>query len=1181
MSAIREFKWQTMRLHGRHLIEASAGTGKTHNLVRLFLRLILEGRCQIQEILLSTFTEAAAAELRTRIEQRLRDAVAWLEGSALLAASDDLDEWMATRPHSEAAQLRYRLRLALADLDRAQVMTIHAYCQRVLRELPFAASGSLRAPELVDAEALRREVFLDEWRRCFLRSGASPLRLAAVTAHSPEAWLGALREVEAQGEPRLLGAALPDVAAIERELHEWDTGAGQPALAELRRRWPEFELRDDRRASAALRRIIDAAVPSRAILATEAEDFNEAKLESAQRKARKTSVLSLASVRRLLDLKQRISTLLPLLRRQFLVEVQAQVAAETRRRCATREQITYDGLIDGVLQALKGSEGLPLARRLGQRHRALLIDECQDTDARQYRIFERIHAAQEQGLWVLIGDPKQSIYGFRGADIEAYLKARQQSNLHHLPRSFRAVPRLLEAVNAFYAASADGGFAHPDIRYQFLQSGRQVSAAALQAAGAAPLVLRCFEAERDGVGPPAETAAEAAAQIIRHWLDDPTQRIDERRLAPGDVAVLVWTHQQVELMRRALQRQGIACAAGQRAQIYASRWVQSVLLWLAAAAEPMHRGRLRAALAAEAMGYGARDLARWASGESELPAFADATEWARSIERLGPLAWVENLLQQRAAWLLAQGEGERAMTDLRHLGELLQDSGHRDAASLLSWLQAAIAAHRNAADERRELRLDSEAQRVQLMTVHASKGLEFERVLLPYAWRARGAQEALVLTYQREAQRVSEWIEGAAASAQEAVAQERAREDLRLLYVALTRARQRVEVFHHPDPQVRRTAGSSAGSSGQSPLARLLDSMGAELARASAEDLTARFAAAPQIQIQRGWHPDPAAAAAQPLSADTPVATAASALTLPPLPPRREPEQALSFTSLVRDEPDALPALAGAPAADESASNGEVDPTDDADPELQALAEWRGTEFGNVVHRVLDQREAGPLWPAQLPLLIDSLRREGFPIDRGDGRARLILLRLPALMHSLDRAWHSEIAAGLSLACLPGADRAGELAFEFAWEQVDTRALVESLREHGLSALWPAWRADEVLHGRLRGAIDLVFRWQGRYHVLDYKTNQLGLRRADYDSSALSAAMDARHYRLQALLYSVALHRHLRLCLRDYDPARDLGDSWYLFLRALGLAPGLGVWRGSWPIALIETWDRLFDGGRA
>ena len=540
------------------------------------------------------------------------------------------------------------------------------------------------------------------------------------------------------------------------------------------------------------------------------------------------------------------------------------------------------------------------------------------------------------------------------------------------------------------------------------------------------------------------------------------------------------------------------------------------------------------------------------------------------------LAVVGALIERAAPMLLATDEGERTLTDLRHLGELLQAQSEQlhGPQQLLAWMtrqREGTSASGEAADEQ-QLRIESDAHRVRLMTLHASKGLEFSLVFLPLMWdHTRNGQDTIaVLDEPLAARRVIGF--GAAAKAR--YDEDGQDERFRVLYVALTRAIHACHVYVLPPD---RPANATIKKDGQ-PVAPKRDPERAPL-DASIERLQAaslnRLDKAPQL----GWLQDEWPWRAARLEMDVKTAESYVALALPPAHPD---ERVYSFSTLTRSAHAGT--LEDAAASDESPMVDTVDALGAvlADiepaaphPELQALALIRGADIGNALHAMFENRVIGEPMARQLDLIERSLREFGVPLDE---RERPALIRRIArrLQANLD----APLLPGLSLGAIAPEHQLAEMAFHYVLNDASITALRAACARHGEPDLVPFTTLNH-LRGRMTGKIDLILEHGGRFHVLDYKSNWLGEHLDGYMPDALGAAMDAHHYRFQALLYTVAVDRMLRQRLPEYRREQHLGEALYVFIRAVGLAPQAGVWRHRFSNALIEAVDAALAGADA
>ena len=1193
-------EWQRMPLHGRILIEASAGTGKTWNIAVIYLRLLLERDLRVEQILVTTFTDAAAQELRERLRRRLIEAERWLLGTASTNAEStdehSLESYLASLCVDDDSQRRAlrKIQLARADLDRAPISTIHALCQRIQRDFPLESGASFASDKLFDEKQLLRECVEDFWRRRYLMDDVDPREASLLLKDGPEKLLWDLSVVANSPDARIESGGLHDlqerIAALRTEatITELQRLAGDKKLYGPRKTALSKRLE---RVAAALRD--ESGIALEEALKKELDDKFD--LESVLEQEA-PDVSGTLNAHPLIRQLQTLRTLLPLrtifTRGAVLADAALACRDELPRRAQQRHVLTFSMLIDAVYRRLcaEPSDNI-LADRLFEAFPVALIDEFQDTDQRQFAIFDRIY--RERGTLVMIGDPKQAIYSFRGGDIAAYLRASAQaSQRFSLATNYRSSPALVEAMNALYGHT-DGGFDHPEIHYQPVSAAGRTDKKPYTVNGvqiARPLVIHDFRGETvDSKGQPLSsvTALEAlalddCANRIVELLNDPQRQIGGGRVTPGDIAVLLSTNTQIVAVRARLIARGVPCVGSGRGNIFAGDVARDLELILYAVLHADDDTAVRGALATSLLGATLEQFNAW---RIDAPAFERELErfeaWRALVRSRGVLALIEALLAQRGTALLALPEGERVVTDLRHLGELLaaEESALQGLDGLYAWLvemrQEGSDGDAEAADER-QLRIESDARRVQLLTIHASKGLEFPIVFLPLIWRVgdrSGSRAPGVLRYHdAEGGRCidlgsPDFIDHLGLHFREDL-----QERLRLLYVALTRAIHAVHVYWVDRGRRPGTDQLAWQVAAIDPLiAQAQRQLGLDEGEAS---LQAMADGLPGIALMPPFK-------GSPRRYQKPVESNAARATQAPLPYMRAFQWLHSFSGLTRYAAAAV-TIDDSGAADEAGADivdadesSLIEMTDDA--RLLALYPLRGPRFGDAVHQVLELVRPGPVLPEQRALLNTQLTAQAIKVDSLSADEAM-----ERVGRMVDRVRQSDLGDGLRLGDIAADQRIVEFEFQFPVQRVAVAQLRQLCIAHGQPDVVPASLDATTLNGMLTGFADLIVQWDGRFHVLDYKTNWLGAHLHDYAGASLDAAMAEHHYPLQALLYTVALHRYLRQRMDGYTAEQHLGDSWYLFVRAIGLdaveKPGLGVWRHRWPSALIEAMDNAFAG---
>jgi exodeoxyribonuclease V beta subunit len=1188
-------------LDGVRLVEASAGTGKTFTLVTLVTRLMVERGLRVGQILTVTFTKAATQELRKRVRVRLLLALELVDSPA---SDDESAEATLTRDilraHCERSgesvdALRRRLRQAAMEVDLAAVFTIDGFCARVLREHALDSSQGFDKLELLTNErSLREELATDLWRT-HGDDAAGADDLAGLWKEGPRALAEDLRlllrepvllppDAPLPADPSVALAAAADalVAAADAHATEAQSHIAQAYERKIlhgnRVKRPSFEKafaeleagRDARTWPRGEKRHVDKLHPER-LLAFCYDDKREqvptsplfdAFAEWSDADGAMQDYLARRRIALLHRIRDDARTRLALLKRQRRVQ-------------------TYDDLIDGVANALGGPHGDALARNLRAQYAVALVDEFQDTDARQWKIFDRVFGScsPEPALF-LIGDPKQAIYGFRGGDVHAYLAARDNAiEAPRLVHNFRSRPTLLAAIDALYAQVGEDAFADPRIAFHdVVPGGRRDDTDFLRDGAPAP-ALTVWQAptpppdakgnikpwNADGSRVLATAACVAAIHAVLRGARDGRALLDGAPVQPGDIAVLVRTHLEATRIQQALAAAGIPAVAAGKQSLFATGEARELHTLLLALLQGGDDGRLRAALSTVLIGEDAIAIdalehpVEKPVGDTQGDWQHKALAWRERLLRGGPLALVSGLCAAHAERLLGLVDGERRVSNYLQLAEALQEAQAHALGlhGLVDWLGRRIA-EADADDETQLLRLESDARRVQIVTLHKSKGLEYPLVFLPFAGIGRKEPSPgrhCVAHHENNERRLHWHIDLDDTDwdyAKEAWKIEQRAEDARLLYVGMTRAEHALWIATGPFFNHDKTAVA----------AMLRDE--------------AVLAAVPGIDFDNNQPP-------------------AQLLRLPPesdtaIPPARAVTRVLSrdwwvysFTQLSNaDAGDAAVAGSERGAADEPESLPMLDISvlDTRVPDADVVdRRFGGSRFGNVLHAALEHVDfaawsdwrKGNAPQAQADALAAALRAEGYAdVDLDDGVATLTSLVGNTLTVALPE--------GGRLCDLPADARRAELEFHFALQPTSIDTLLALLHAHDVLPERHAFGLRRRLEGLMTGKIDLTYAAGGRYYLLDYKSNRL----PDYAPASLAQAMVHSEYDLQALIYTLALHRWLRFRLGDaYDYARDFGGVRYLFCRGLDAgnddARGIHAWTP--PVELVNALDALFAGG--
>ena len=1211
-------------LRGSHLIEASAGTGKTWTIAALYVRLVLghgsEGAAPVrpmlpQDVLVMTFTRAATRELSDRIRARLTEAAQVFRG---IAETDDafLAQLQSEFPEGQAReQAAYRLALAAQAMDDAAVYTIDAWCQRMLREHAFD-SGSLFEEKLVgDEAALRLEAVQDYWRQQ-LYPMATPL-----VAQVQRVW----RDVPALDKDMraLMAVPLPNAAVgtlaqvfghalAEREAQLAALKQGWVEKADHLLGWIEAQVEHHKPSWDGRKLSYKKCAEWLAVLKAWAQSADEPKVLQEDMKTGWTRFTpdGLLECRKPgeapVDLPPESQAFADLQTALQALPEPAQVArlhARThvlQRMAELKRRSGLFGFAD-MLQRLDVAladpdSGERLAQRLREQFPVAMIDEFQDTSPLQFRIFDRIYRTSEHRqdtALLLIGDPKQSIYGFRGADIFSYLAARQATaGRHHvLGTNYRSTQAVVDVVNRWFQITPDAfgyrqGVEDP-LPFQPVEAkGRSEVFTTQQGEVKAMTVVHgsTLRSQRDAQ---THLSALCAEQIVA-WLSDPQARFahtseGDKALQPQDIAVLVRTGKEAAAVRDALRARGVASVyLSDRDSVFASDEAQDLCLWLGGVAEPQDMRRVRAALGTRTVGLSLTELHALATQDELLDQRAEQMRDLRGVwQGQGVLAMLRqslHVLQLAGRWR-GQPDGERRLTNVLHLAELLQTASSQQAGeqALIRWLSQQIdeASSGSAGDsEEQTVRLESDEDLVKVITIHASKGLEYPVVCLPFAHSHRMMEAHKTPVLQRDdGHGERHWTLAFDKEDTELADRDRLREDLRLWYVALTRARHALWVGWSP---VTRGAGKSGvnhhsaaghllGGTADWDAAQWLSALQSLQSDAHGNSLSVQLASAPEMVPLTVWQRPARNSALRP----APICTAAidKSWTI------------ASFSRLTRDLSSQPLAPMGMHMASPRAADDEpLEDTPtwppakalDTSPNQRTQAAWhtfaKGPSAGNFLH---DQLE----WLAAEHFAIDPQKAERLKLrsERAGYKAQAddVVQWLTRVVTQPLRGPNAPLQALGAL--LP------EMEFWLPAQRLHAREVDALCQQHLLPGVSRPQLPDAQLHGMLMGFADLVFEHEGRYWVLDYKSNHLGADDAAYTPQALAQAMAHHRYEVQAALYMLALHRLLRARLgQAYDPAQQLGGAVYLFLRGID-GPAGGCCTLPAPVALLEGLDAMLN----
>jgi len=1151
-------------LSGKNLIQASAGTGKTWTISLLYVRLVVEQLLTAEQMLVVTYTRAATEELRGRIRQRLKEALAAYEQPE----GEHADEYLQLLARHPATPERiWYLQRALLGFDEAAVFTIHGFCQRVLQQHAFEVGLPFES-ELIDNEFELQLALADQfWQQHLLQPHALYAAVLQRFNITPDSLLQDvakfigkpyLQVVRAEPiSPDDYAQAQQSYAAQYQQLqHIWQTQAeaikealASPALnkqsykeaqvQELIARLQDFfRGQDGEHIRAALGKLCQS-------------ELNR-KTKKGQTSLQHTFFEQVEAFLPAYDhLAEWHAQALEQLRYELLEYLRTQLP-ERKRQAGL---LAFDDLLISLQQALLDRPAL--AEQLRQQYPVALIDEFQDTDPVQYQVFEAIYA-HTAGQLYYVGDPKQAIYGFRGADIYTYLQAAssvEHERQYTLDKNFRSQPRLLEAFNQLYFYSGDPFRNGRQIDYENVKPGGVVTGELITPQGIAPLRIWDWDgtqaetpAKQSDILPQiAAAVADDIAQLLQYGQQG-TASIKGEALSSRHFAILVRSHHQGRIIKKALQERGIASVQQSQAGIFQTPEAQELRWVLAAIAEPNDLSKIRRALTTELMGATAQSLLAMeqeaALFDRELEAFY---HWQQLWQQHGFMRMLRHWLASRDVRkrLLSYVDGERRLTNLLHLSELIHRETRHNWQSIpatLRWLRRCANAELS---EEQQLRLESDENLVQIVTIHKSKGLQYPIVYCPFLWTPESQKGSKAWFVWHDKAQGYSCLQAGQEGREEAWAQlqaENRSESQRLLYVALTRAQYHCTVVTVTGEINKLNYDSPINwlLFGHLPDSERLLATKSQLAPEKRQQ--AMQAALRDLEISANHC---IACDALPVSAEKIVyhsAQDSQALQARTFKHRVPSTSRIgSFTGLTagrhdeRPDHDQVVDLYNVPAPSQP---------------VTSLAFPGGRRAGVCLHKLLEKLD----FCAALSTQRDTITA---PILQAQGyEAAWLAAAENLLQHALQAPLLADSA--LCLNTIPRRQRLDEMEFYFPVNALQVK-LLQQLLAHYLPSDWQAIRAAaqqldfSTLRGYMKGYIDLLFEHEGQFYIVDYKSNYLGDMPEDYAPAKLHTAMAEAHYYLQYLIYCVAVQRYLKQRLgAAYSWDNSVGGVFYLFLRGMG-----------------------------
>ncbi len=1209
----------TFPIRGLRLIEASAGTGKTYTIGALYLRLVLEHgedngfhrALMPPEILVVTFTNAATEELRDRIRNKLVEAAAFFRGEC---GGDEFLECLGSAfPQESWPEKASVLEHAALWMDEAAIHTIHSWSKRMLRQHAFECGSLLDLDLAPDDQDLLEEAARDYWRCHFYGLPPEQLTelLALIKCTTPQALLSQVKpllKVGANNYSPLQGDGNPfdmleqRCEAILAARREWSVDF-ETAIDQVTEAKADKTLNGNKYGAPSLKKWIHQLtlwIKEKGPLPdtrTRLRFSFQGLKEGTNKHKSPPEHHAYEAFDRLNDILNRFE-----IDKALFVHAAREIDRRYQRQKDQQGLVDFDDLLTHLNEALQHPGNERLAEIIAGQYPVAMIDEFQDTDPVQYAAFSRIYSRRPQTALLMIGDPKQAIYAFRGADIHTYLRARRDTGdkPYTLDVNYRATEELVKSVNQMFASATpypEGPFLFKD-RIPFEPVSAKGPQGQLMVKNQPSSGLHIWQlqqtepvlktGENGYLAKMAEAFADEIVRVLNLAEQHPPRAGFQnasgeplKPLRPADMAVLVRSGNEANIIREALDKRRVRSVyLSDKTSVFDSPEARQMCYLLQACASPGQERALKAALATPILRQPFTRLDNLnhngAAWEGEIERFS---RYHSVWQSRGVLPMLRNLLQDFgvSSGLLTAPGGERAATNFLHLAELLQAKSVEvdGAKGLIRWLEEQLQQHPTGVEDQ-VLRLESDEELIKVITIHKSKGLQYPLVFLPFACSFRQAtRKNVVMTIHSHEQSGVRITTSPEAADIEAADRERLAEDLRLLYVAVTRARYACWMGIG-------VTGSTTKNGEKSTLHRsgfgyLLSAGEMIPTRDLPDKLRFLKGNCPHITIEQ--LPEPRMGVYKPKGEAVPLMPA-----LPFNTPVFRDWRITSYSGILKvgandyspKKPFDFP---GSAIEDQLQEPGEATLSyPEIRPGKPSIHNFpRGPEPGTFLHGLLE-------WAAD----------EGFSNVAHDRQ----LIHDQVELRCSHRGWGTWVDAltqwfqdllnthftlpnqkkDVRLMDLPPSHYQPELEFLFAAHRVNTRSLDHALA-HGVlpGAERPPLQAFHI-NGMLKGFIDLVFEFEGQYYVLDYKSNHLSDNTRAYGSEAMAHAMLSHRYDLQYVLYTLALHRLLKARLPDYRYERDMGGAVYLFLRGVDRNHN-GVYGDKTPQALIEQLDGDFAGG--
>lgn len=1148
---------------GLNIIEASAGTGKTYTIEGVFIRLLLEKELLIENILVVTFTEAATSELKERIREKIHQTcqVFDLGYENVFGATEKKDEFIKNLVNKNATDPKAKLKLetALAQFDDASIFTIHGFCQRMLTDYAFESQSRFDTELVRDQRDLLSEIGMDFWREHFYAGSEDLADFVVKYYGSPQKFSDSLT--------RLLSKPVKNiVTGLDHTQTNRYVDSAREIFNNVSQTWENSrpEIQDILLNHLGIKHnpYNKKNVPnwinqlSGYFSTPDLFPFPDCleKLTTKNIHKYPSNNVDLPSHTIFDQCEVLYSTL-----KSIAISLQKEFIDFAVLALAEKKKILnidyFDDLLKRFHRALHGKAGDQLVSGIRKKYQIALIDEFQDTDPIQYEIFKKIFASHDPQLFY-IGDPKQSIYNFRGADIFAYLDAQKDAEkIYNLGTNWRSDADLIKAVNTIFEW-APQPFLFKNIQFNPSDASENnpVRSFYLEDSASPPFKIWYINSDETEltINDAKAKTAKAVAGEVTHLLNLGVQKKaslysektgNREYIQPHHITILVRAHSEADLIQQTLRDFSVPSVINTRASIFSSEEFSEVTAVLSAIINFNRDQTVKKALITSLFAVNGNDLYEMATDENQ---------WEMTIERFrmyhelwnqsGFYSMIQMLLdkEQLRRRIISKVNGERKLTNLLQVLELFheaENSNKLGMSGLMKWAENARDGNEN--QDENQIRLETDDAALQILTIHASKGLEFPIVFCPFIWKESAIKEVFFHDENQNQQLTLDLGSADMEDHKSLTKKEQLAESIRLLYVALTRAKY---MCYLAWGKIKGTEGSALstlfhegktkGRDLFNDLENLADSSGGtiELKRLSdiADDKFRQDNSDNEIlqclsfdrSLRLDWGVSSFSAFSRKRAHDFHV----QAVELPDR-DRLDPETSLEHaTALLDDQQDSLNVfnLPG------------------------------GAKTGNCFHEIMEELD----FQEKDSEIIDAQVRQSLSkYDLEDKWQDTALQMVDNTLNVTIKTQHHPNR--FCLKDISPQSQKSEMEFYFPLQYISTEGLKQSIKSavpqfqnHRL------YRTVERLNlmenqGFMKGFIDLIFCYQQRYYILDWKTNTLGQQAEEYHPDKIEEYMVDHSFVLQYYIYTIALHKVLKLKLKDYQFDKHFGGIFYFFLRGI------------------------------